>query len=334
FTLEQTFYFLVPPYLHFINRPEMLKQAALTCCKLYISESRNSKALEAIGNAAKGHPHAALLNVFEDKDYNRVGYTLVSFLEQGKGTSISSPLQETVLGMATAALEGINLEGHSGNHPRLGVVDHICFHPLGESSLKQVASLACSVAAEIATALKVPTFLYGAAHHENRSLDAIRRELGYFKPNREGQWVGLASVPWSLSPEYGPSQVESRMGVVVVGACPWVVNYNVPIVSNDLVVGRRIARKIGARGGGLPGVQAMALLHGNKGMEIACNLLDAKNVGPDTVQEEVTLIAAKEGLTAEQGYLTDYTEEQILETAFQRMKLIKGNNSANRSDEE
>ena len=129
----------------------MLKQAALTCCKLYISESRNRKALEAIGKAANAHPHSCLLNAFEDRDYNRVGYTLVSHLEQG--SSISSPLQETVLDMAKTALQYINLEEHSGTHPRLGVVDHICFHPLGEASLSQVASVACSVAAQIGTTL-------------------------------------------------------------------------------------------------------------------------------------------------------------------------------------
>ncbi|GLJ22813.1 hypothetical protein SUGI_0429990 [Cryptomeria japonica] len=298
----------------------MLKQAALACCKLYVSESRNAKTLEAIGKAAKGHPLSSLLNVFEDKDYNRVGYTLVSHLEHG--ISLSSPLQEAVLGMAKTALQYINLEEHGGTHPRLGVVDHICFHPLGEASLSQVASLACSVAAQIGTTLNVPTFLYGAAHHENRTLDSIRRELGYFKPNREGQWVGLASVPLSLSPEFGPCQVLPRTGVVVVGACPWVVNYNVPIVSSDLVIGRRIARKVSARGGGLPGVQAMALLHGDKVMEIACNLLDAKSVGPDKVQAEVSLLAEKEGLKSEQGYLTDYSEDQILEAACRRLKLF------------
>ena len=40
-------------------------------------------------------------------------------------------------------------------------------------------------------AAAVPTFLYGAAHREGRTLASIRRQLGYFKPNSSGdQWRG------------------------------------------------------------------------------------------------------------------------------------------------
>lgn len=320
------------PVRQYIHKTRLftMKQAAVACCKLYISESRNAKALEAVEKAAKAYPHAAaLLNAFEDKDYNRVGYTLVFPFSSSQQQQASCTSQNTVLRMVRAALQTINLEGHSGTHPRLGVVDHICYHPLGDASLHQAASLARSLAVEIGLSLKVPTFLYGAAHHENRNIDSIRRALGYFKPNHEGQWVGLASGPLSLSPDYGPSQVLSSTGVVIIGACPFVVNYNVPILSNDLVKGRRIAKKVSARGGGLPDVQAMALLHGVKGMEIACNLLDAKNVGPDKVQEEVASLAEKEGLIVEQGYLTDYSEDQILATALQRLNLTEKDNLAN-----
>lgn len=133
----------------------MMKQAAVACCKLYVSESRNAKALEAIENAARAHPHsAALLNAFDDKHYNRVGYTLVFPFSSSQQQHSSCPSQDTILGMVRAALQAINLEGHSGTHPRLGVVDHICYHPLGIASLHQVASLARSLAADIGLTLK------------------------------------------------------------------------------------------------------------------------------------------------------------------------------------
>ncbi|KAF9590691.1 hypothetical protein IFM89_036214 [Coptis chinensis] len=50
--------------------------------------------------------------------------------------------------MVKAALETIDLESHCGTHPRLGIVDHICFHPLAQTSLDQTAWLARSVAAD------------------------------------------------------------------------------------------------------------------------------------------------------------------------------------------
>eukprot|EP00252_Welwitschia_mirabilis_P021883 TRINITY_DN5737_c0_g1_i1.p1 TRINITY_DN5737_c0_g1~~TRINITY_DN5737_c0_g1_i1.p1 ORF type:complete len:338 (+),score=58.97 TRINITY_DN5737_c0_g1_i1:139-1014(+) len=287
----------------------MARETAIACCKVYISESRNAQAVEKIERACKG----LLINVFKDIHYNRVGFTLAS--------SVSSPrLQEAAFQMATTALETIDFQSHSGTHPRLGVVDHISYFPLGTASLHQVAGLARSLAREIGTGIGVPTYLYGAADSENRSLDFIRRSLGYFKANSEGKWVGLMNDNLSLVPDYGPSEISSRTGVVVVGASPWVANYNVPINCSDLRVGRMIAKQVSGRGGGLPGVQAMALLHGDKAMEIACNLLDSKNVGPERVQEEVESLAQKQGLTVGKGYLTDCSEDRVLKLAYQRMK--------------
>lgn len=123
----------------------MLK-AMLTCCKLYISESRNAAALELIEQAPKAHPKAVIINKFKDEVYNRVGYTIVSQLSL---LFDATPLRNAVFDMVKAAFESIDLELHSGSHPRLGVVDHICFHPLGQTSLDQAAVVAKSVAIDI-----------------------------------------------------------------------------------------------------------------------------------------------------------------------------------------
>ncbi|KAI3913558.1 hypothetical protein MKX01_022139 [Papaver californicum] len=51
--------------------------------------------------------------------------------------------------MVKAAFDSIDLELHSGTHPRLGVVDHICFHPFAQTSQDETAWLEKSVAADI-----------------------------------------------------------------------------------------------------------------------------------------------------------------------------------------
>lgn len=130
----------------------MLK-SMLGCCKVYISESRNRTALESIERAAKLFPEASLINKFEDETYNRVGYTLVSKLGP-QPSSEPCPLRSAVLAMVKAALESIDLELHSGSHPRLGVVDHICFHPLLSATLDQAATIAKSLAADIGYGLQ------------------------------------------------------------------------------------------------------------------------------------------------------------------------------------
>ncbi|XP_010268811.1 PREDICTED: formimidoyltransferase-cyclodeaminase isoform X1 [Nelumbo nucifera] len=290
----------------------MLK-SMLACCKVYISESRNRAALESIEQAALLYREASIVNKFQDETYNRVGYTLVSKLAPNPSMD-SVSLRGAVLSMVNAAFEAINLESHSGSHPRLGVVDHICFHPLAQTSLEQVALLAKTVAADIGSKLQVPTFLYGAANEKGRTLDSIRRQLGYFKPNTEGnQWSGgPVSESLTLQPDEGPARVTRAKGVMVIGATQWVDNYNVPVFSSDINAVRRIARQVSARGGGLASVQAMALTHGDDLIEVACNLLEPDRVGADQVQAEVERLAAKEGMAVGKGYYTDFSREKTI----------------------
>ncbi|XP_018856989.1 formimidoyltransferase-cyclodeaminase-like isoform X2 [Juglans regia] len=291
-----------------------MSKLMLACCKVYISESRNRVALETIERAAKLFPEAAIINKFEDETYNRVGYTLASKLHP-KPSYEPCPLRTAVLAMVKAAFETIDLELHCGSHPRLGVVDHICFHPLAYASLDQTAGVAKSLAADIGCRMQVPTFLYGAAHEEGRTLDSIRRELGYFKPNSSGtQWAGgPRSESLLLKPDGGPAHMSGEQGVVVIGATPWVDNYNVPVFSADITALRRIAKRVSERGGGLPSVQAMALAHGEDVTEVACNLLEPSKVGGDKVQQEVERLAREEGMVVGKGYFTDLSQEEIVE---------------------
>ncbi|CAN0914915.1 Glutamate formimidoyltransferase [Linum grandiflorum] len=295
----------------------MLKQV-LACCKVYISESRNKAALDAIERAAKSFPETPIINKFEDATYNRVGYTLVGRLTPTSSSLDSSPLKSSVFSMVQAAFETIDLEHHAGSHPRLGVVDHICFHPLAQASLDQAASVAMSLAVKVGSELEVPAFLYGAASNKGKKLDAIRRELGYFKPSSGNQWVGnsFQSDSLPLKPDEGPSQANRTKGVLVIGATNWVDNYNVPVYSNDMTTVHRIAKRVSTRGGGLPSVQAMALAHENNVIEVACNLLEPSNVGGDRVQQEVETLAGEEGIAVGKGYYTDFPQEKIVKKYF------------------
>ncbi|XP_050205539.1 uncharacterized protein LOC126655403 [Mercurialis annua] len=291
-------------------------QSMLLCCKLFISESRNRTALDSIERAASVDPETVTVTKFEDRHYNRIRYTLVSYVVlDTTGTPIYSPLHQTVLAMAGAAYAAINLESHCGAYPRLGVVDEILFHPLARATLDEASWLAKSVAADIGSRFQVPVFLYAAAHPTCKPLDTIRRELGYYRPNFLGsQWAG-----WSMSeilpekPDEGPQQVSPARGISMIGARPWVALYNVPVISTDVSVTRRIARMVSARGGGLPTVQTLGLVHGEDSTEIACMLLEPNQIGADKVHSRIEMLAAEEGLDVEKGYFTDFSPEMIVE---------------------
>ncbi|XP_062073521.1 uncharacterized protein LOC133777797 [Humulus lupulus] len=298
------------------KKAAVVDQSMLLCCKVFISESRNRAALDAIERAARRDPESVIVNKFEDRAYNRVTYTVVSYLVLDcTGNAVCSPLQQTVVAMAEAAYNAISLESHSGTHPRLGVVDDIMFHPLARASLNHAAWLAKAVARDIGTKFQVPSLLYGAAHEEGRMADAIRRELGYFKPNfNESQWAGgLNQESLALKPDEGPDQVDPGKGVVVIGATPWVDSFNIPVITTDLVAVRGIARRVSGRGGGLASVQAVALAHGESVVEVACYLLDPNTVGGPRVQLEVQRLAEEEGLDVSSGYYTVLSQDNIIQ---------------------
>ncbi|KAD3641313.1 hypothetical protein R6Q59_003923 [Mikania micrantha] len=277
------------------------------CCKIHISETRNKSALESIERAVELYPEAAIVNKFEDEIYNRVGYTIVS--------DSSSYLKNAVFEMIEAAYEAIDLDLHSGNHPRIGVVDHVCFHPLGSASLELAAMAAKSLAKDVASVLIVPTYTFGAAHREQRSLDAIRRELNYFKPDATGyQWSGgFPSGILPLEPDEGPVEAVKAKGVAVIGASKWVGYYNVPVFCNDIGMVREIAKRVSGRGGGPASVQAMALVHGDV-IEVASNLLEPSEVSGDQVQVAVEQLGTEEGVRVGKGYFTDLSEEDLIQT--------------------
>ncbi|KAJ7948264.1 formimidoyltransferase-cyclodeaminase-like [Quillaja saponaria] len=307
------------------DKKKSIDQSVLLCCKFFVSEARNHAAIEAIERAARLDSETIIVNKFEDRAYNRARFTLVSYvMHDCTGNAIYSPLHQTVLNMAEAAFGAINLEMHNGAHPRLGVVDDIVFHPLARASLDEAAWLAKAVAADIGNRLHVPVFLYAAAHPTGKALDTIRRELGYYRPNFMGhQWAG-----WTMTetlaekPDEGPTVVSPARGISMIGARPWITLYNIPILSTDVSAAKRIARKVSARGGGLPTVQTLGLVHGEDSTEIACMLLEPNQIGADRVQNRVEMLAAQEGLDVEKGYFTDSSPEMILD---KYLNLISAN---------
>lgn len=53
-----------------------------------------------------------------------------------------------------------------------------------------------------------------------------------------------SQLPDGLQPDFGPSEVEPRVGVVTLGALPWLVNFNVPLKTSDLQVNSQVKSHI------------------------------------------------------------------------------------------
>eukprot|EP00808_Paulinella_micropora_P013712 g31997.t1 len=158
------------------------------------------------------------------------------------------------------------------------------------------------------------------AARADRSLAAVRRRLGYFQGAKHGVWSGCppqlcqpnSHHGWDFAPE--EAAVNPRLGVMTVGACPWVTNYNMLLSTHDLAQARQWAKQVSSRGPvatALSAVQTMALPH-TEGVEIACNLLDADQTSPAHVRQAVASLARQAGVEIKQEYVIGKTVSQLL----------------------
>lgn len=253
--------------------PEMnnsIPSYRLVACLLNISEARNKAIVESVANAAINFPSksknlkcsSAVLNIFSDYDYNRSVITIAAPVEN---------IEESVFRACQVAYREIDLERHTGGHPRLGSVDLIPIHTITTSvSLADCGNIALSLGQRLVSNIKgTSVFLFGHADQPLvRGLVERRKAVNWYH-GRHG--MDFSTVGWDLGT--APSQ---RYGCTGVGAIPYVTNCNVTIDSQDLGLGKEIASAIRASTpGGLAGVQSMGFKHEGR-VEIACNVEASK----------------------------------------------------------
>jgi len=298
--------------VHAIKPRETLTTSSSTAaCNVYISEGQRREVIDSLTTTAAGLPGAVLANVFQDEPYNRSNFTFVSTSPAGIA-SAASTFSRTALGM-------LNLRQHSATHPRLGIVDHISCHPLTQpqAHITHAAETARAIAESLGTGPRaVPTYLYGAAHPAGTELADIRRRLGYFARGPGEAWQGPMAGDAAAKnvPDFGPTAVPPESGVCCVGACGWIINYNVLLGTHDMALARQVTRAVSQRAGGLPSVQAMALKHA-EGIEVACNLLDWEKVSPEQVHAAIETAASLAGVPVLAAYQTGKDIDALIKLA-------------------
>jgi glutamate formiminotransferase len=170
-----------------------------------VSEGRNRDVLVRLASAVSGD----LLDVHTDHDHNRSVFTLVG--------------EDAPRLLATTAVELMNIQDHSGVHPRLGVVDVVPFVPLSGSTWEDAVTARNEFATWAALELQVPCFLYG----DERTLPDIRR----------GAWH-------HLQPDTGPTEPHSTAGAMCVGARKPLIAYNLWLADVDLATTKKIASAV------------------------------------------------------------------------------------------
>lgn len=219
-------------------------------CVPNFSEGRDPLVVAAIARAVAGTRGAILLDTTSDSDHNRSVLTFA-----GGATAVA----DAALAAVRTGVATIDLNRHSGVHPRIGAADVVPFVPLDGVSLEECADLSRAVGYRIWDELRVPVFLYESA--------ALRPEC------KRLENVRLLARAGGL-PDIGKGR-HPTAGACVIGARRLLIAWNINLRTTDLGAARKIAREIRQSSGGLAAVKALGLPLESRGqVQISINLVD------------------------------------------------------------
>lgn len=222
-----------------------------------VSEGRDLELIRSI--AGTPSVPVVLLDIHADPDHDRAVLTL------------SGPRADLVAacgGIATRALEAVDLRRHRGVHPRIGALDVLPFVPYEEQAAG--ALRAAADAAGLLGSLGLPVYLYGAAHPLHRTLPEIRKSLA-------GLRVGTRLDP---PPDAGPPIPHPTAGAACVGVRGPLVAFNVNL-EGTIAQARAIASTIRGADGGPPSLRALGFALPSRGLvQVSMNLTDPDAFGP------------------------------------------------------
>jgi glutamate formiminotransferase len=268
-----------------------------------VSEGRDPSRMAAIATALSSH--ALLLDVHSDPDHHRSVFTLVAEEDE---------LVESLLTGIAVAVELVDLRLHEGVHPRVGVVDVVPLVPVAPDDMPRAATAARVLAHRVGEELGLPVFQYGEIGDGRRP--------AFFR--RGGLEELLRRVDsGELDPDAGPARIDPRSGVVLVGAREPLVAYNVVLATDDVEIGREVARAVRGSSGGMPGVQAIGLLLPETArVQVSLNVIDVEAAPLHEVVARVRGEAEARGVDVATGELVGLVPGRVLDAALAANAVI------------
>lgn len=253
-------------------------------CVPNFSEGRNRGKVEQIVEAISSVEGVKILDMELDENHNR---SVVSFT-----VGMEHAVEAAFAGIAKAS-QLIDLNKHSGEHPRFGASDVIPFIPLSGATTEDCIRLARELGKKVGEELQIPVYMYGdAAILENRkSLENIRSKSFQFEELR----ASINDPAWN--PDFGPAMV-GPAGASIIGARDFLIAYNVNLNTQDMSIGKKIAKALRAKDGGFTFVKALAFyLEDKKMVQISMNLTNYRKTPIHRVFELIKLEASRYGVS-------------------------------------
>ena len=251
-------------------------------CVPNFSEGRDPAKVDAIVASMSAVTGVYVLDREMDADHHRCVLTLA-----GEPEAVA----EAALRGVGKAMELIDLNVHTGAHPRVGAADVIPFIPIQGVTIEDCVALARRGGKEIWSRYRIPVFFYEAA--------ATRPDRTNLENVRRGQFEGLRDElkrNHERQPDIGEPKLHPTAGVTVVGARKFLIAYNVNLNTPDVSIANKIAKAIRYSSGGLRYVKSMGVeLKARNLAQVSINLTDFEQTPMHRVYEMVKREAARYG---------------------------------------
>ncbi len=265
-------------------------------CVPNFSNGRDPHIYEAIAEAIRSVAGVQVLNVSADPDHNR---TVITFVGGPKDVT-----EAAFRGIGKAA-ELIDMDHHSGEHPRLGATDVCPFIPVRNITMDECVEIATNLAQRVGEELGIAVYLYGAAAKRPERVVLSRIRKGEYEA-----WRAEVATSADRQPDFGPAEPKP-WGATVIGARPFLIAYNLYLNTDDVSIAEAIARAVRFSSGGLRFVQAKGFLVEGQA-QVSMNLTDFTKTPIHVVQEFVLREAAQRGVTVTRAELVGLVPEQAL----------------------
>lgn len=275
-------------------------------CIPNFSEARRTEVVEAIVQSITEIPQVSVLDRHSDLDHNRSVITFVGPPEA---------VEEAAYRAIARAAELIDLDRHTGEHPRIGATDVIPFVPITGISMQECVEMARRVGRRVGDELGIPVYLYeeAATRPERQNLENIRR----------GQYEGLkveVEMDPERQPDFGPARLGSA-GATVIGARQPLIAYNVYLNTGDVSIARKIAKAVRHSSGGLRYVKGLGLLVEGRA-QVSMNLTNYRGTPLARVVEMIRREAARYGVSLHHSELVGLVpQEALVDAAVWYMQL-------------
>lgn len=249
-------------------------------CIPNFSEARRPEVIDDIVGAISGVDGVYLLDRSSDLDHNRTVLTYAGPPEL---------VEEAAFRAIKLAGSLIDLDKHTGEHPRIGATDVVPFVPLAGVAMAECVEMARRLGDRVGRELQIPVYLYemAASRPDRINLENLRR----------GQYEGLKSeieTDPDRKPDFGPTKL-GPAGATVIGARNPLIAFNVYLTTPEVEVAKKIARAIRQSSGGMRYVKALGLLVEGRG-QVSINLTNFRESPIGRVVELIRREASRYGV--------------------------------------